>query len=104
MKKGTCSGAGLRYLNRKFRAVGSGAERAGQRVSCTLSALESANLMGLALVLGTLEPGAHRYRVEFIVADLSCSVGGRCNLMLAVSDSETKHPTAILRLNPTKET
>ena len=25
-------------------------------------------------------------------------------LMLAVSDSETKHPTAILRLNPTKET
>lgn len=24
--------------------------------------------------------------------------------VLAVSDSETKHPTAILRLNPTKET
>ena len=24
--------------------------------------------------------------------------------LLAVSDSETKHPTAILRLNPTKET
>ena len=26
------------------------------------------------------------------------------SVLLAVSDSETKHPTAILRLNPTKET
>lgn len=70
IEKRTCNGAGLRYLNRKFRAVGSGAERVGQRVSNTLSALEYTNLMGLALVLGTLEPGAHRRRVKFIVADL----------------------------------
>ncbi len=96
IEKRTCNGAGLRYLNRKFRAVGSGAERVGQRVSNTLSALEYrkfravgsgaervgqrvsntlsaleyTNLMGLALVLGTLEPGAHRRRVKLIVADL----------------------------------
>lgn len=55
--RGTCSGAGLRILNREFRAVGSGAERAGQRVTGTLSALESANHLALALVRGTLEPG-----------------------------------------------
>ena len=70
IEKRTCNGAGLRYLNRKFRAVGSGAERVGQRVSNPLSALEYTNLMGLALVLGTLEPGAHRRRVKLIVADL----------------------------------
>ena len=70
IEKRTCNGAGLRYLNRKFRAVGSGAERGGQRVSNTLSALEYTNLMGLALVLGTLEPGAHRRREKLIVADL----------------------------------
>ena len=35
---GTCSGGGLRNLNREFRAVGSGAERARQRVTGTLSA------------------------------------------------------------------
>ncbi len=70
IEKRTCNGAGLRYLNRKFRAVGSGAERVGQRVSNTLSALEYTNLMGLALVLGTLEPGAHRRRDKLIVADL----------------------------------
>ena len=29
---------------------------------------------------------------------------GEGGTLLAVSDSETKHPTAILRLNPTKET
>ncbi len=68
---GTCSGAGLRYLNRKFRAVGSGAERAGQRVSGTLSAREYTNLMVLALVLGTWSPEAHRYRVKTIVANLT---------------------------------
>lgn len=71
IEKRACNGAGLRYLNRKFRAVGSGAERVGQRVSDTLSALEYTNLMVLALVLGTLEPGAHRRRVKFIVADLN---------------------------------
>ena len=35
---GTCSGGGLRNLNREFRAVSSGAERARQRVTGTLSA------------------------------------------------------------------
>jgi len=39
-----------------------------------------------------------------IVEQLFKSLDPWPGFLLAVSDSETKHPTAILRLNPTKET
>ena len=39
-----------------------------------------------------------------IVYNRNCVYQTAYHVMLAVSDSETKHPTAILRLNPTKET
>ena len=46
---------------------------------------------------------AHLF-MQFILENSLTPFIGRNAIVLAVSDSETKHPTAILRLNPTKET
>lgn len=68
-RKCSCSGIGLRILNREFRAVGSGTDWAVQRVYRTPSVLEYTNLFVKALVLGTLEPERSHRRIEIIVAE-----------------------------------